>query len=222
MKNILLFGAGSQAGIVSDLIDKTGIGRVAMLYDPTLKTPTFTTSVKFTNSFDSLINLIGKGCFNYFHVCIGNEYGYPRFKISKFLENCGLAPISVISSNSIIERSAVIRQGALIMPGAIVQNYARVESFAVINTGAIIEHEVIIYEGVHVMSGAVVLGRARVNRYSSLGANSTVFPDVSIGKHVIIGAGSIVNRNVQDGNLMVGSPARMLKKTSIQCPVIYQ
>lgn len=220
MKKILLFGAGSQAAIVNELIAKSNTGKVTLLYDPTISSPNFSTKIKFTNDFDQLMKSIGKRDFDFFHVCIGNHFGYSRVKISMFLENCGLNPISVISSKSIIDRTATIKQGALIMPGAVLQCHSFIDRFAVINTGAIIEHEAIICEGSHIMSGAVVLGRATVNKYSSIGANSIIFPDVSIGESVIIGAGSLVNKNVQNGLVMLGSPARLHKSTPLQHPVI--
>jgi acetyltransferase-like isoleucine patch superfamily enzyme len=44
-----------------------------------------------------------------------------------------------------------------------------------------------------------------------LGANVTVLSGVRIGKGAVIGAGSVVTRDVPDGCIAVGSPARVVK-----------
>jgi hypothetical protein len=43
-----------------------------------------------------------------------------------------------------------------------------------------------------------------------LGASAIVLPGVSIGSRVVVGAGSVVTRNVPDGVVVAGVPARIL------------
>lgn len=43
-----------------------------------------------------------------------------------------------------------------------------------------------------------------------IGANTTVLYDVKIGSNVIIGAGSLVNKNIPDNSVAVGTPARVI------------
>ena len=45
-----------------------------------------------------------------------------------------------------------------------------------------------------------------------LGANVTVLPGVTIGDNSIVGAGSIVTRDVPDNVIVVGNPAKVLRK----------
>lgn len=44
------------------------------------------------------------------------------------------------------------------------------------------------------------------------GASVTVLPGVKIGSNTVIGAGSLVNRDIPDGVVAVGSPCRVLRK----------
>ena len=44
------------------------------------------------------------------------------------------------------------------------------------------------------------------------GASVTVLPGVTIGSNVVIGAGSVVNRDIPDDVVAVGSPCRVLRK----------
>lgn len=44
-----------------------------------------------------------------------------------------------------------------------------------------------------------------------IAARVTVLPGVHIGKDVVIGAGSVVTRDIPDGSLAVGAPARVIR-----------
>ncbi len=50
-----------------------------------------------------------------------------------------------------------------------------------------------------------------VGDYSQIAVFSVLLPGVSIGKHCLVGAGSIVGKDVEDFQLVVGSPAKAIK-----------
>lgn len=45
-----------------------------------------------------------------------------------------------------------------------------------------------------------------------IGANSTVLPAINIGKNAMVGAGSVVTKNVAASAVVVGNPAKEIKK----------
>ena len=44
-----------------------------------------------------------------------------------------------------------------------------------------------------------------------IGANSVIFPNITIGKNSIVGANSLVNHDIPDNEVWVGSPAKKLR-----------
>ncbi len=48
--------------------------------------------------------------------------------------------------------------------------------------------------------------------FVSLGANSVVFPGVRLKERTIVGAGAIVTKNTEEKDIVVGNPAKLLKK----------
>ena len=50
-----------------------------------------------------------------------------------------------------------------------------------------------------------------VGDYSQIAVFSVLLPDVIIGKHCLVGAGSIVGKDVEDYQLVLGSPAKFIK-----------
>jgi acetyltransferase-like isoleucine patch superfamily enzyme len=55
-------------------------------------------------------------------------------------------------------------------------------------------------------------GGATVRRLARIGANSTILPGVVIGENALVGAGSVVVHDVPDGTVVVGNPARVIRR----------
>ncbi|MCB0692383.1 MAG: hypothetical protein KDC16_12115 [Saprospiraceae bacterium] len=53
-----------------------------------------------------------------------------------------------------------------------------------------------------------------VGDYSQIAVFSVLLPEVKIGRHCLIGAGSIVGKDVPDNQLVIGSPAKIIKDVS--------
>jgi len=62
-------------------------------------------------------------------------------------------------------------------------------------------------------TGYVRFGRIKIGNRVFIGANSTILMNVHIGDDVIIGAGSLVNKDVPDGSVVAGVPARVICTT---------
>jgi len=61
-------------------------------------------------------------------------------------------------------------------------------------------------EGTTNVQGGLVV----VKRYAIIGTNTTVFPNIIINEGAVIGAHSLVNRDVKEWSVNVGSPIRYL------------
>ncbi len=56
-------------------------------------------------------------------------------------------------------------------------------------------------------------GKIHVGERSFIGCNVTVMPGVKIGKRCVIGAGSVVTKDIPDGTVAAGVPAKPLMTT---------
>jgi len=55
-----------------------------------------------------------------------------------------------------------------------------------------------------------------VKKGASIGANATILPGLEIGCNALIGAGAVVTRNVPDNSVVVGNPARIVKRVDFE------
>jgi sugar O-acyltransferase (sialic acid O-acetyltransferase NeuD family) len=119
---------------------------------------------------------------------------------------------------TLIDPTAVIASSAEIAPGSYVNSMAnigagcRIGGFAYINRGASIGHDVELAEFVSIGPAAVLTGGARINRGAFIGAGAIILPRVEIGANAVVGAGANVTRAVPPHSIVVGNPARVIRR----------
>ena len=52
----------------------------------------------------------------------------------------------------------------------------------------------------------------RDKSYQNAAAGATILPGVTVGRYAIVGAASVVTRDVGDYEIVVGNPARLVRK----------
>ncbi|MBL7771391.1 MAG: N-acetyltransferase [Chitinophagaceae bacterium] len=56
------------------------------------------------------------------------------------------------------------------------------------------------------------LQKTYIKRGASIGANATILAGITIGEHAMVGAGSVVTNDVEANTIVIGNPARVLRK----------
>ena len=101
-------------------------------------------------------------------------------------------------------------EGAQVLTGAIIQTGTYIGGNTVINTGAIIDHDCLIGDHCHIAPGVTMSGGVTVGDSVHVGVGATIIQGIRIGTGATIGAGAVVVRDVPDGAVVVGVPARVV------------
>ncbi len=120
-----------------------------------------------------------------------------------------------VSSMAVISECATIEEGTVIMQGAIVQSCANVGKHCIVNTQASVDHDCIIEDFVHISPNACLCGGVTVGEGTQIGAGAVVIPGIKIGKWSLVAAGAVVMRDVPDNVLVLGNPARVVKRINL-------
>lgn len=135
-----------------------------------------------------------------------------RTKIYEKLIGSKLQLKSVISNHAFVSSYAKIGDGCIIAPMCSIQSTAVIKNNVAVNTAAIVGHDVVIEESAVISSQVNLGGGVVVGRESYIGMGALIREGVKIGSNVIIGMGSVVHKDIPDGVIAMGNPARPLKK----------
>lgn len=136
-----------------------------------------------------------------------------------------------------IPDSSNVWQFCVVLPKAVIGEFVNICSHCFIENDVRIGNNVTIKCGVQIWDGvtledSVFIGsnvsftndsfprskrkfeikRTLVKRNASIGAGTTVLPGVTIGENSMIGAGSVITKDIPDGELWVGNPAKFVRK----------
>jgi 2,3,4,5-tetrahydropyridine-2,6-dicarboxylate N-acetyltransferase len=146
--------------------------------------------------------------------------------------------IEIDRRNSAIPMADLTKYNCRIEPGAIIRDMVHIGDHCVIMMGAVLNIGAEIGEGTMIDMNVVVGGRALVGKNCHIGAgtvlagvieppsadpviveddvvigaNVVILEGVKVGKGAVIAAGSVVIKDVEPYSVMVGIPAKLLKK----------
>lgn len=141
-------------------------------------------------------------------------------KTNNIGENTNIWQFCVIFKNAKIGSNCNICANVLIENEVTVGNNVTVKSGVQLWDGVTLEDNVFVGPNVTFTNDMFPRSKneewelieTKVRRGASIGANSTILCGVTIGENAMIGAGSVVTKNVPDGEVWVGNPAHFLRK----------
>lgn len=200
MKTIAIFGAGGHTKVIIDLIKELNIYKIVGIYDDHKEG-------KFEN-----IPIIGKideninRSYDEYVIGIGND-SIRKILYNKFPE---LNWAVLIHPRSIISNNTIIDNGTVVFAGAVIQTGVKIGKQCIINTNCNIDHESYIANFTSICPGVTICGNVTIGELTFIGANSTIIQGKMIGEKCIVGAGTVVIRNVDNNNKVVGNPAKII------------
>lgn len=145
-----------------------------------------------------------------FFLAIGDNGS--RYK--KYKQLCFLHYETLIHSSAMVSPTAQIGDGTVVIHRAVIQAEVQVGKQVIINTGAQLGHDCVVDDFCHVAPGAILCGGVKLNRGVFVGAGAILVQGIEIGENTTIGAGTVVTRSIPSNQVMVGNPAREVKKLS--------
>lgn len=195
---IYLYGASGHGKVIADIVRANGLGIAAFVDDnEAIKTLAGYPVLHGTKDVSPLL------------ISIGNN----RIRKKLALELKG-AFITAIHPSAILSSSATVGEGSVVMQGAVIQADASIGKHVIVNTSASIDHDCLIADYCHLSPHSTLCGNVTVGEGSWVCAGATVIQGVTIGKDCTIAAGAVVTKDVPDGAMVAGIPAKIIRINS--------
>lgn len=204
MKQLAIVGAGGHGRVIADAAQCGGWACIEFYDDawPASGDPTGAWAVRGDT------RLLLQRLHEYDGVIVGIGDNRARARMQHRLQAAGAPLASVLHPASIVSRHAELGAGCAVFARAVVNAGARVGDGVILNTGCTVEHDCVLEDFVHVGPNAGLGGGVHVGRQSWIGLGANVNHLICIGSDSIVGSGATVVRDVGDGMIAVGTPAR--------------
>lgn len=208
---MLIIGAKGFAKELLETLCQLGIGECAAFYDdvsddlPDLLFGEYNIIRNLDDAEKYLKSEDGK-----FALGIGNPV--LRYRLSEKFKAIGEL-VSVISPFARIgEWKNSIGTGSCVLTNAVIESNNKIGAGNLIHVNALISHDVTTGMFCEISPSVNLLGGVSVGDFCSIGAGAQILPKMKIGRNVVVGAGAVVTKDVPDNSMVVGVPAKIVKK----------
>ena len=135
-------------------------------------------------------------------------------------EGTRLGNFVMIRSKTVIGMDCTIGSYVDIEGDVVIGDHVSLQSGCYVTRGVVIEDDVFCGPRVVTMNDKRISHRRsnvpfvqsapRIRRAARIGGGSVLLPGVIVGVNALVGAGSVVTRDVPDGAIVVGNPARVV------------
>ena len=119
---------------------------------------------------------------------------------------------TVVHPSASVSRMAHLGAGVVVFQHVTITSNVKIGNQVIILPNTIVSHDSVVGDYTSIAGGVCISGCVEVGPSCYLGTNSTLISYCKVGARSLIGMGSVVLKDVPENSVMVGNPARFLRK----------
>lgn len=125
----------------------------------------------------------------------------PKAKIG---ENCNICAHCFIENDVVIGHNVTVKCGVYLWDGIVIEDNVQIGPNVTFTNDRYPRAK-----------QSFVLQRTLIKKNASIGAASIILGGITIGENAMVGAGSLVTKDIPDGELWFGNPAKFIRKIEL-------
>ena len=209
-RKLIILGAGAHAKVLVDLAGQLPDWELAgLLDDASSKQSTDVFGFPVLGRTNQLRAIAAEKLVDAAALAFGDNATRRRY--FEFVRKTGIEPATLVHPSAVISPHARLGAGVVVLAAVVVNAGAVIGDNVCLNTGCSIDHDCRVEDHSHVFPNATLTGGVQVCSGATIGANAVVNPNLKIGRNAVAGAGAVVIRDIEDGQVVAGNPARPLE-----------
>ena len=120
--------------------------------------------------------------------------------------------VNVITPEFVLSKFSSIAQGTIVHMGALATCNVHIGFGCLINKNVVIGHDVQVGDYCVISPSVAVGGNVQIGNNCYIGSGALIRNGITIGHNSIVGMGAVVLKDVEPYSVMIGNPAKLLRK----------
>jgi len=212
-KKLVVYGTGETAEIIADYFQR----------DSPYEVVAFTVDREYMNAdalnglpivaFEEVEALYPPAEYEMFVAASFNKLNRVRASMYEKAKSKGYRCASYINSNAFAWHNVVIGENVFVFEENVLQYKVQIGNNVILWSGNHIGHQTQIQDHCFISSHVVISGFCNIGASCFLGVNSSFNDGITMGKDSVTGNSTVIVKNLEEGSIYVGNPAKKIKSS---------